>query len=80
MRAVGKRRTPGRLSPREIEVVALLAEGHSNREIGTRLSIAESTAGDHVERAMQTLGARNRTHLVARAYQTGHLAVVGGAR
>jgi DNA-binding NarL/FixJ family response regulator len=58
-----------------MEVVVLVAEGCSNREIGKRLGIAESTAGEYVKRAMQTLKARNRTHLVAFAYQTGHLVV-----
>lgn len=49
------------LTPREIEVLRLLAEGLSDREIATALSISERTAGNHVQHAMQKIGVDSRT-------------------
>ena len=46
------------LSPRELEVVALVGEGHTNREIGTALFISEKTVSVHVSRILAKLGAR----------------------
>ena len=52
---------PWGLTPREREVLRHLAEGHSNREIATRLSISPSTAGHHVESILAKLGVESRT-------------------
>jgi predicted ATPase/DNA-binding CsgD family transcriptional regulator len=49
------------LTPREIEVLVLLQDGLSDREIADALSISERTAGNHVQHAMQKLGVTSRT-------------------
>jgi predicted ATPase/DNA-binding CsgD family transcriptional regulator len=49
------------LTPREAEVLRLLAEGMSDREIADALSISGRTAGNHVQHAMQKLGVESRT-------------------
>jgi DNA-binding NarL/FixJ family response regulator len=59
------------LTAREREVVALVAEGMSNNEIATRLTMSGATAKTHVSRAMIKLGARDRAQLVVIAYETG---------
>ncbi len=59
------------LTEREREVMALVAHGLSNEEIGQRLAMSPATAKTHVSRAMLKLGARGRAQLVVLAYQTG---------
>jgi DNA-binding NarL/FixJ family response regulator len=59
------------LTDREREVMALVAEGLSNDEIGERLFISPATAKTHVSRAMVKLGARDRAQLVVAAYESG---------
>lgn len=59
------------LTPREIEVLQLLAEGLSNKEIGGRLRISESTAKFHVNAILGKLGAQGRTDAVVRAARMG---------
>ena len=54
------------LSRRELEVLALIAEGDTNAEIAERLVIAPSTVESHVKRILRKLGARNRTEAAAR--------------
>ena len=66
------------LTDREREVMGLVAEGLSNDEIGTKLTMSPLTAKTHVSRAMTKLGARDRAQLVVIAYETG-LARVGGS-
>jgi LuxR family maltose regulon positive regulatory protein len=51
----------GELSPREAQVLELLSEGQSNREIAKTLFISESTVKVHVRRVLQKLGVRTRT-------------------
>src|SRR5581483_6908506 len=62
------------LTPREREVVALVAHGLSNDEIAGSLVLSPTTAKTHVSRAMMKLGARDRAQLVVFAYQTGLVA------
>lgn len=50
------------LSARQREVLQLIAEGFSNREIGARISLSELTVKSYVEEILQQLGARNRAH------------------
>jgi len=58
---VGRRREwPAGLTPREVEVLRLLARGHTNKEIARRLVISPKTAGNHVEHIYSKLGVSNR--------------------
>src|SRR3954470_184111 len=59
------------LTAREREVVALVALGLSNEEIGERLVVSPATAKTHVSRAMVKLHAHDRAKLVVFAYETG---------
>jgi DNA-binding NarL/FixJ family response regulator len=59
------------LSEREVEVLRQVAEGHRNRDIGTKLFIAEETVKVHLKRIMGKLGAKDRTHSVAIAARRG---------
>ncbi|MCX5528349.1 response regulator transcription factor [Streptomyces bobili] len=59
------------LTAREREVMAWVAEGHSNDEIAAKLFVSPLTVRTHVHRAMTKLGARDRAQLVVIAYQTG---------
>jgi HD-GYP domain-containing protein (c-di-GMP phosphodiesterase class II) len=56
----GRPRGPGDLTDREVEVLCLVARGHSNREVARRLSIAPKTVGRHVEHIYGKLGIRSR--------------------
>ena len=68
---VAKQGTAAALTPREREIVVLVAQGNSNRDIAKALVISERTARTHVSHAMAKLGARDRAQLVVIAYQTG---------
>jgi DNA-binding NarL/FixJ family response regulator len=59
------------LTPRELEVMALVAHGLTNAEIADHLVVSRATAKTHVSRAMMKLHARARSQLVVLAYQTG---------
>jgi DNA-binding NarL/FixJ family response regulator len=59
------------LTARELEVLQLLSEGLSNKEIGSRLGISESTAKFHVNAITGKLGANGRTDAVVRAARLG---------
>jgi DNA-binding NarL/FixJ family response regulator len=59
------------LTEREREVLALVAAGMSNDQIGAALYISPVTAKTHVNRTMAKLGARDRAQLVIAAYETG---------
>jgi DNA-binding CsgD family transcriptional regulator len=63
----------GALTPRQLDVVALLATGMSNQEIGRRLWISAHTVAGHIASVMAAVGARNRAELVARCYVAGLL-------
>ncbi|BCB74840.1 response regulator transcription factor [Phytohabitans flavus] len=59
------------LTPREREMVALVATGLSNQEIAEQVFLSPFTVRAHVQRAMTKLQARDRAQLVVIAYQTG---------
>jgi DNA-binding CsgD family transcriptional regulator len=61
------------LTARELEVLGLVAAGHTNREIGERLFISEKTASVHITHAMDKLGALSRYEAAATATRLGLL-------
>ncbi|SCL13741.1 two component transcriptional regulator, LuxR family [Micromonospora nigra] len=58
------------LTPREREVLVLMAYGMSNREIAEHLVLGDATVKTHVSRVLMKLGLRDRTHAVVAAYQS----------
>jgi DNA-binding NarL/FixJ family response regulator len=67
------RATPERLTPRELEILQLIAQGRTNREIATRLIVAVGTIKIHVEHILGKLGAADRTQAAVRASELGML-------
>lgn len=63
----------GAVTPRQLEVLALVARGRQNKNIADDLGIAERTVKLHITALLSLTGARNRTHLVARARELGLL-------
>jgi DNA-binding CsgD family transcriptional regulator/tetratricopeptide (TPR) repeat protein len=66
-------REPAPLTPRERSVLALVAGGRTNRQVGAELFISEKTVSVHLSRVMAKLGASSRTEAVSRAYARGLL-------
>ena len=62
------------LTPREIEVLGLMAEGLSNKEMAGRLFVSENTIKTHCSRVFDKLGASRRTQAVQTAKQAGLIA------
>ncbi|WP_088289613.1 response regulator transcription factor [Kineosporia sp. A_224] len=79
-RLVSRMRTPAAdpLTPREVEVLAAVAQGLSNAEIGRALFIGEATVKTHLLRAFAKLGVDDRTRAVTVAMERGILPSPGG--
>jgi predicted ATPase/DNA-binding SARP family transcriptional activator/DNA-binding CsgD family transcriptional regulator len=60
----------GNLTPRELEIVLLVARGLTNRQISRELSISERTAGNHVAKILKKLGLRSRAQIASWATET----------
>ncbi|WP_405953752.1 response regulator [Streptomyces phaeochromogenes] len=61
------------LSPRETDILRLVAQGHTNREIAARLYLSEGTVKNHVSRILTRLALRDRTQAALRARDLGLL-------
>jgi ATP/maltotriose-dependent transcriptional regulator MalT len=68
-----RRRDELGITPRELEILALVAEGLSNREIADKLHVSENTVKTHCSRAFDKLGARRRTQAVQLGKELGLL-------
>jgi two-component system, NarL family, response regulator len=71
--ALASRSPGGQLTPREKEVLSLLIEGKSNKEIGVSMNVSEATVKSHVSVLLMKLGASDRTQAVVIALQRGIL-------
>jgi len=63
------------LTPREHEVLALVADGLRQKEIASQLSISQKTVATHIQNLLGKLGVHSRAELVARAYALGLVSV-----
>ncbi len=61
------------VTPRELEILQLVARGLSNKDIAARCNISEQTVKNHVSYLLMKLEATNRTHAVTLALRTGLL-------
>jgi DNA-binding NarL/FixJ family response regulator len=63
--------TDDALTPREVDVLRLVAGGNANKEIAAKLSLTEETVKSHVKKILAKLGANDRTHAVAIGLKRG---------
>jgi DNA-binding NarL/FixJ family response regulator len=62
---------PDGLSPRELQILRLVSQGLSNREVGRELTVSEHTAANHVRSILRKTGSANRTEAAAYAHRRG---------
>jgi DNA-binding NarL/FixJ family response regulator len=65
--------SPEPLTPRELDILRLIAAGYSNREIGEALGMSEGAVKNHASAVLSKLGARDRTRAVLRGIELGVL-------
>ena len=68
---IAEHATDDSLTPREIDVLRLIAAGNANKEIGARLSLTEETVKGHVKNILAKLDANDRTHAVTIGLKRG---------
>jgi DNA-binding NarL/FixJ family response regulator len=73
-----KGRAPDQLSPREVEILALIASGESSRTIAQRLYLSENTVKHHTSNIFQKLHVRHRSQAAAEAVRRGLIAPPSG--
>ncbi|MCE3603824.1 response regulator transcription factor [Massilia sp. P8910] len=61
------------LTPREVQVLQLIARGHSNKQVAGELALSEDTVKGHLSNIMDKLGANNRTHAVTIGIERGFI-------
>ncbi|MDI6097209.1 helix-turn-helix transcriptional regulator [Actinoplanes sp. NEAU-A12] len=70
------RRSPrrtGMLSDRELQVLTLVADGKTNKQIGSDLYLSAATIHSHLKNVFRKLGANDRAHAVAKGFRAGVL-------
>ena len=72
---VAEHATDDSLTPREIDVLRLIAGGNANKEIAARLSLTEETVKGHVKNILAKLGANDRTHAVTIGLKRGIIGI-----
>ena len=65
--------TDDALTPREVDVLRLIAGGNANKEIAALLSLSEETVKSHIRNILGKLGANDRTHAVAIGLKRGFI-------
>jgi DNA-binding NarL/FixJ family response regulator len=68
---IAEHATNDALTPREVDVLRLLAKGNANKEIGAQLSLTEETVKSHIRSILAKLGANDRTHALAIGLKRG---------
>jgi DNA-binding NarL/FixJ family response regulator len=68
---IAEHATDDSLTPREIDVLRLVAQGNANKEIGARLTLTEETVKSHLKNILAKLGANDRTHAVTIGLKRG---------
>jgi len=63
----------GSLSARELQILALVAEGKTNKQIGAHLYLSAATIHSHLAKVFRKLDANDRAHAVAKAFRAGVL-------
>ena len=63
----------GLLTPRELEILKLIAGGLTCKEVAQKVDLAPGTVERHIENARHKMGARNRGHLITKALEAGEI-------